>query len=278
MATNKTHDFRKKAIVISAIVVGLGALFIAGVDNSMTTTTYKIETEKLKEPIRVALLTDLHSEIYGENQADLIAEINRHNPDIICMVGDIADDRAPHDGTILLLEGIASRYPCFYVTGNHEFWSGEVNEIKDFFRRCGVRVFEGEHETIEISGQTINICGVDDPEIGESNYMQQLEDAFTSIDSSNYTILLSHRPERFVQQAEYDYDVILSGHAHGGQVRIPFIGGLYSPDQGIFPNYTSGMYTLEDTQMLVSRGLSREVYMVPRLFNAPELIILEISS
>jgi predicted MPP superfamily phosphohydrolase len=136
---------------------------------------------------------------------------------------------------------------------------------------------EGDRRVVEVRGQRINICGIDDPSIGRFNFDRQLENAFDSVDSNLYTILLSHRPERFQQLSEYECDLILSGHAHGGQWRIPFIlDGLIAPNQGIFPKYTSGTHTLNDTKMIVSRGLARESTRIPRVFNPPELVVIDI--
>ncbi|MCL2677580.1 MAG: metallophosphoesterase, partial [Clostridiales bacterium] len=235
------------------------------------------KTEKLGEPLRIVLLADLHSCLYGKNQEILLAKINAQNPDLILMCGDIADDDMPHGGTLLLLAGIANKYPCFYVTGNHEIWSGEIDAIKDFFRDYGVCVLEGECQIVEVRGQLINICGVGDPSAGANNFAKQLENAFAGIDEELYTILLSHRPERFEQESAYPCDLILSGHAHGGQWRLPFTSiSLIAPNQGLFPKYTSGIYTSNGTKMLVSRGLSRESTRAPRIFNRPEIVVIDL--
>lgn len=252
-------------------------LLSAAFYDGLTVTRYSVSTDKLDRPVTLVLLADLHSCLYGESQSKLIARIEEENPDLILMAGDIADDDLPHSGTTDLLAGIAKNYDCYYVTGNHEFWSGEAEEIKHFFRAYGVTVLEGAHRTVEINGQRINICGVDDPEIGEDAWQRQMEGAFASIDENLYTVLLSHRPERFDEEARYPCDLILSGHAHGGQWRIPgLLPGLFAPDQGFFPEYTAGLYELADVQMLVSRGLSRESTRVPRICNPPELVVLTI--
>lgn len=268
---------KRKTLVILGIIV-LTLIFLCfAFYTGLTVKTYIIETEKINQPVRIVLLTDLHSCLFGKNQSKLTEKIIEQNPDIILMAGDIADDVIPIDGTIGLLEAIAEKYPCFYVSGNHEFWSGEVDDIKDVFRSYGVRVLEGENETVSINNQTVTVCGADDPEIGETTFNGQLESAFEGIGKGSYTILLSHRPERIAEYSVYDCDLVLSGHAHGGQWRIPLIlNGLYAPNQGFFPKYAGGLYEYKQTLMIVSRGLSTYSTRIPRIFNPPELVVIDI--
>jgi len=271
-----TTETRRKYI-FAAIGIMICSFLFAAFFNGLIITKYTIGTNKTDKPVRIVLLADLHSCFYGKNQELLISKINEQNPDIIVMSGDIADDEIPHYGTIKLLEGISGICDCFYVTGNHEFWSGEVDLIKDIFRKYKVSVLEGERKVIEINEQFINICGVDDPDIGEAVFERQLDKAFASIDDSLFTILLSHRSERFVQESTHKFDLVLSGHAHGGQLRIPYIlNGLFAPNQGFFPEYTSGVYMINKKKMIVSRGLSRESTRIPRIFNPPEIVVVTI--
>jgi len=192
------------------------------------------------------------------------------------MSGDIADDVLPDSHVIDLLEGIAYKYPCYYVTGNHEFWSNRVNEQKDIFRSYGVTVLEGDCKDVIINGQHLSICGVDDPYVGQDIFDNQLATVASMINANQYSILLSHRPELFDRYVSCGFDLVLSGHAHGGQWRIPFIlpNGLFAPNQGLFPKYTNGIYEKNSTKMLVSRGLSSGSIRIPRIFNAPELVVV----
>ena len=267
---------RKTTIIfftVTSIIIFLCFAFYHG----LTVKKYVIETGKLTQPISIVLLADLHSCLYGKDQSKLIDLITAQNPDIVLMAGDIADDDLPIEGTVFLLEGIADRYPCFYVSGNHEFWSGEIEKIKDLFKSYGVKVLEGESITATLNGQTITICGVDDPEIGNKIFRQQLNQAFQGIGRDSFSILLSHRPERIKEYSVYDPDLVLSGHAHGGLWRIPFVlDGFISPDQGFFPKYTSGIYEFNKTLMIVSRGLSTYSTRIPRIFNPPELVVINI--
>jgi len=193
------------------------------------------------------------------------------------MSGDIADDVLPDEKAKELLSGIAYKYPCYYVTGNHEFWSGRVNEQKEMFRSYGINVLEGTCDTVSLNGQDILVCGIDDPDGGRKNFDAQLNNVAQFIEKDKYTILLSHRPELIELYATHPFDMVLSGHAHGGQWRIPLIlpNGLLAPNQGLFPKYTRGIHELNNTKMLVSRGLAREsTPIIPRFFNPPELVVI----
>lgn len=266
---------RKRLIIFAAFMAAIFFFVAAGLNNGLTATDYSLQSDKVNAPVRIAILTDLHSCFFGEGQEELIARIEEENPDIILMSGDIADDRVSHDGTLRLLEAIGPRYDCFYVTGNHEIWSGEAEEIKAMFREYGVAVLEGDSVSVEVNGTTLNICGVDDPDIGWARFVEQLEAAAQAVDEEAFTVLVSHRPELIDMYAQYGFDLVVSGHAHGGQWRIPFlIKGVYAPNQGYFPAYTSGFYRSGETQMLVSRGLSRESTSIPRFYNPPEVVLL----
>ena len=261
--------------VIAAVL--FAAILAVGLYNALTVTCYTLESGKLAHPLRLVLLSDLHSCWHGEGQKQLLAEIAEQNPDIILMTGDIADDEVPHDGTIALLEGLVGKYACYYVAGNHEFRTGEIETIKEMFRSYGVTVLQGDSRMVEINEQRINICGVDDPVIGKTDFQAQLSSAFQLLDTTVFTILLSHRPELFEQYAKYPCDLVVSGHAHGGQWRFPLISqGLYAPNQGLFPKYTAGVHELSEVRMIVSRGLSRESTRIPRIFNRPELVVIDL--
>jgi predicted MPP superfamily phosphohydrolase len=246
--------------------------------NGLAITEYTIHSGKIKTKIKIVLLTDLHSCSYGKSQSQLIDTINKQDPDVIMMSGDIADDVLPDDRVRKLLNCIAHKYPCYYVTGNHEFWSNRADEQKEMFRSYGVNVLEGTSDTISLDGQEISICGVDDPDGSIEKFESQLNSVAKIVTDSKYTILLSHRPELFAQYVEHNFDLVLSGHAHGGQWRIPLLlqNGLYAPDQGLFPKHTHGVYEQSNTKMLVSRGLSRESTLIPRFYNRPELVVINL--
>lgn len=276
---------KKKYIVWIVVLTVLAVLCVSAFWWGLTVKVYTETTDKLSSPIRMAVLTDLHSTFYGDNQKTLIIAIRKQNPDVILLVGDIADDERPHDGTKQLLSVIGAEYPCFYVAGNHEYWSGEVDLIKDMIRSYGVTVLEGDTELIEIRNQKVQLCGVDDPDRFSPTYFvdngtakswqEQLDACKAEADDNIYSILLSHRPELAEEYRDSGFDLAVAGHAHGGQVRISgILNGLYAPNQGSFPEFAGGRYELGKTTMIVSRGLS--IGRIPRVFNPPELVIVNL--
>ena len=280
---------KKRKLWTAGILTGLVLLVLIICGFRLKTVYYSVESDKLSAPVRFILLTDLHSCRYGENQKNLIETVQKFNPDIILLGGDIFDDKVPHKNAELTVKQLAEKYPCYYVTGNHEYWSREAGAILDIVEGYGVTVLSGECDTIEIKGQTINICGVDDPDaavyLAEGDPIErQLEradeaakEAKKAVGEEIFSVLLSHRPELFETYQEYDFDLVLSGHAHGGQWRIPgLLNGLFAPDQGLFPEYAGGRYDYAGGTMIVSHGLARESTPVPRIFNRPELVVVEV--
>lgn len=250
--------------------------------DGITVPHYVYRSEKMsQEKLRIVLAADLHSYVYGEKQADLLELIRKQSPDLIVMAGDIADNNSyPIEGTKWLMEGAAQIAPCYYVTGNHEFWSIDVPNLKEAIRSVGVTVLEGDRVSLDWHGRTINLCGVDDPDgdlMGDKreNYMAALG-GFDSLPIDEVNILVAHRPEYIEDYARYPFDLVLSGHAHGGQVRIPLLlNGLFAPDQGWYPEYAGGEYRAENTTMIISRGLSYYPRL-PRIFNPPELVVIDL--
>ncbi len=267
----------KRMIICIVIILFL----ILACDMRLKTIVYHMESDKVNANIRIALVTDLHACRYGKNQHTLTDAIDRQNPDLVLLGGDIFDDRISYDRAETTIRYLAERYKCYYVTGNHEYWSRDIDTILRIVRSYGITILSGSCDTIEVNGQKINICGVDDPDVvvytkDGVEMEKQLVAATENIDESAYTILLTHRPELADTYQKYPVDLVLSGHAHGGQWRFPFINGLYAPDQGMFPEYAGGRYDFETQTMIVSRGLARESTLAPRIFNRPELVVIEI--
>lgn len=239
----------------------------------------KITRDDIISPVRFALVTDLHSCRYGKNQKTLIKMIDRCNADAVLLAGDIFDDKIPDGNAKVFLENIALRYKCFYVSGNHEIWSGRYGEMKSFLEQTGIAVLEGNCIGTKINGMNFDLCGVSDPyEVTDDVWENQIESAFSQTKAGNIKILLSHRPERIDAYRDYDFDYIVAGHAHGGQWRLPFFNeGLYAPDQSFFAKYVNGKYIISDrTSLIVSRGLARESTPVPRFGNHPEVLVIEL--
>ena len=233
------------------------------------------------------MVTDLHSHIFDDGQKSLVNIIREQQPDIIALVGDIVDDNVPDTGAREFLEGIRDIAPIYYVSGNHEYWSGHYDDIRAMIESYGVTVLSNESEEININGVQLYLSGVDDPEVfkytedaemldvgSEDNLFRQ---KFSDLDDNVYNILLAHRPELIDTYLQYDFDLILSGHTHGGQARIPLLlNGLFAPDQGWFPKYGGGRYDFEeDKTMIISRGLGFDERF-PRVFNPPEIVTLDL--
>ena len=220
----KTGKNKKKRILIEIIVVVvlLGLCVWTWVPFTEHITLDLSEGDN--ETTRVVLITDLHSCYYGPNQNTLIKMVEKQNPDIVILSGDIFDDELKEENAEITVKRLAEKYPCCYVTGNHEFWSNHVDEIKTYVRNAGAVVLEGDCETIEVRSRKIDICGVDDPtRLTRDEWTKQLKEAYSECEESHIKILASHRPERVSIYEQFGFDLILSGHAHGGQIRIPFL-------------------------------------------------------
>ncbi|MCL1831972.1 MAG: metallophosphoesterase [Oscillospiraceae bacterium] len=260
--------------------------------DGLQVTHYHIETEKLTDNMTIALITDLHGTVYGKNQRELIDAIRDESPDIIMLGGDIYDHRGAQNAARTLLAALPEIAPTYYVSGNHEWWSENPQQIFAEIEMLGITVLADEY--VRVGG--VIIAGVDDPAKGYNQYIaDRFDDMFTPYsgyeqepslkeafgdlaEESAYKILLAHRPERLSLYAEYGFDLVLSGHAHGGQVRVPYIlNGLYSPNQGVFPQNAGGVYESGDTTLVVSRGLSRVHSARVRVFNRPELVFVRLN-
>jgi len=278
-----TH--KKNIIALTATTVAYAVFFAAVLWQGLTVRFYTIQTNKLRSSVRIALITDLHGSVYGDKQNNLIKAINKHNPDIVLLSGDIFDEYTADENAKRLLMALSSFHLCYYVTGNHENWRSDTAAVKQWVRSCGINVLEGTGQTITINGQKIAIFGVDDPEaFSGSSYTQsrvgsgwyrQFEACRGALEDSTYNILMSHRPELVSVYQESGFNLVVSGHAHGGQARMPgLFNGFYAPNQGFFPKFAGGFYELENTDLIVSRGLCRNE--IPRIFNPPEIVIVDI--
>jgi predicted MPP superfamily phosphohydrolase len=266
---------RRKYLPAVVVLPALLAAALLAFDTRLVSRHYEIRTPKLTAPVRLAVIADLHSCYYGEGQTKLLDAVDDAAPDAIMLVGDIADDIIPHDNTRIVLEAIGGRYPCYYVTGNHEHWSGEVADIKAMFRAYGVEVLAGASRTLSVGTDRISISGLDDPDGG--HFAEQLTAVSDEGDRDGYTVLLSHRPEYADEYAALGFDLVLSGHMHGGLWRIPgLLNGLAAPNGRLFPKYAGGLYSIRETTMIVSRGLALETTRIPRIFNPPELVIVDL--
>lgn len=219
----------------------------------------------------IAQVSDLHNARFGHENEDLLVLLRQVQPDIIAITGDLIDSQHTDMETALAFaEKAAAIAPCYFVTGNHEAWTSGYGGFEKRLEEADVTVLRNQTISLERDAQAITLAGIDDPAfLGETPFQRMLE----QLSSENYTILLSHRPEYFSQYCEAGFDLVLSGHAHGGQFRLPWLGGLVAPNQGWFPEYDSGLYTSGGTTLAVSRGLGNSVIPI-RLNNPPEVLLI----
>lgn len=265
---------RKKWILFAAVLaIAAGILWVA-LRQELTVRRYEVACKNVRTPVRLAVITDLHGTLYGDGQSDLFERLAENAPDAVLLVGDIIDGEASEEAAIQLLNGL-ERWPCYYVTGNHEVWTGDAERIRTLFREHCVTVLQGGAETITIGETRVSFCGVDDPDEDPEGWLEQLSACEVQAEDRTVRVLLSHRPERAEDYARTCFDVIVAGHAHGGQVRIPgLVNGLYAPNQGWLPEYAGGCYDLGGPTLIVGRGLVRN--WMPRIFNPPELVIVDL--
>ena len=280
---------KKKRTIIIAVAAVLLALAVWTVwgNTALELNTYKVSSDALSDAFngyRIAHVSDLHNAEMGDGNEKLLAMLRAAEPDMIAITGDMIDSRNTDVEVALnFAEKAMQIAPCYYVTGNHEARVSEYDELKAGLEACGVIVLENEREQIEMSGEFITILGVDDPSFntdylfGDSASVVSSTLAEISTEDDVFTVLLSHRPELFDTYVACGMDLTLSGHAHGGQFRLPFVGGLVAPNQGFFPKYDSGIYTENGTNMIVSRGIGNSLLPF-RFNNRPEVILIELRS
>ena len=281
---------KKKRIIALAVVAAiLLALIIwtAWGNTALQLNTYTISSERLPEAFdgyRIAHVSDLHNTEMGKDNEKLLDMLQEADPDIIAITGDIIDSRNTDiDVALQFTKDAMEIAPCYYVTGNHEARVSEYDELKEGMIELGVVVLEDGRIELEQSGETITLLGVKDPSFqtdylfGDSETVMQNKLQEIVNEEDTYTILLSHRPELFEVYTESKVDLVLSGHAHGGQFRLPFVGGLVAPNQGLFPKYDAGLYTEENTNMIVSKGIGNSILPF-RFNNRPEVILIELQS
>ncbi len=244
---------------------------------SIEKSHYVIQNDDLPvsfDEFKIAHVSDLHNAEFGENNARLLEMLRDADPDVIAITGDIIDNfHTDTEIALSFLEEAMKIAQCYYVTGNHEAWIGMV-EYKAFeaeMLQLGVMVLRNESLNVDRDGEVIVIAGVDDPDFNGS-FSENLKKVGSN---GHFTVLLSHRPESFEDYVDNGFDVVLAGHAHGGQFRLPLIGGLIAPDQGWFPKYDSGIYPKDGTTMVVSRGIGNSIVPI-RINNRPQLIIIEL--
>ena len=262
-------------------------LFCIWQNNSIVITKSVYRNSKIPEEFNgyvIAQISDLHNKEFGSGQRPLLNRLESVSPDLIVITGDLVDSRRYRlDPAMQLVNGAVKIAPVYYVSGNHESRLRQYPEIKSRLTDAGVHVLEDAAEKLSIGNSSIELLGLQDPAFADSDDTDEDHTAelaghlarWSSPDT--FQILLCHRPELFSLYAEHHMDLVFTGHAHGGQIRLPFVGGLVAPGQGIFPRYTSGSYTRGATTMVVSRGLGNSLFPV-RVFNRPEIVVVTLQS
>lgn len=279
---------KKKEIIIcsSIIIICLLLIYFYYENTTLQITNYSISSSKIPSEFndyKVIQISDYHNERSKRLNNDLIDKLKNEKPNIIVITGDFIDpykfNKEPYINLIKEIKEIA---PIYYVLGNHEAQFSNFEEIKNRVEEQGVIILENETKIIEKGNSKINLIGINDPQMAHEKSVNDSTIIDKELEISNYnknlfSILLSHRPETFKTYVKNNIDVVLTGHAHGGQFRIPFIGGIVAPNQGLFPKYTSGLFKENNTNMIISRGIGNSIIPV-RINNQPELVVITLKN
>lgn len=269
-------------ICVAAVCLVLLTIWIAWGNEALELNSHRITSDRLPasfDGFRIAQVSDLHNTEIGENNEKLLSMLEGATPDIIVITGDMIDCRKTNIEVALDFAKEAVKIaPCYYISGNHEAYVDEHEKFKSNLTELGVTVLDDAKTEIELSGEKITLIGVGDPSFSWTDNETLINDKLNELigEQDGYTILLSHRPELFEIYVKKDIDLVFTGHAHGGQFRIPFVGGVIAPNQGLFPKYDAGIYTEENTAMVVSRGIGNSIFPF-RVNNPPEVVLVELS-
>lgn len=271
---------RRRKIYLSITFVVFIIFWIGWTNFNITTTNVEIKNNKIPtefDGFKIAHVSDLHNHQW---EGKLIGKIKKEKPDIIAITGDLVDSsKTDFDIALQFIEEANEIAPIYYVTGNHEAWLEDYSSLKGKLEKANVDMMDDKSSFIQKGNNKIQILGIQDPDfvehMGSANIQGEIVGIKTSgiLNKDYFNIVLSHRPEHFKQYVNVGTDLVLTGHAHGGQVRLPFFGGLVAPNQGFFPEYTAGLYNEKNTDMVVSRGLGNSIIPV-RINNTPELVII----
>lgn len=271
--------------LIALIFVALFLLVFAWINNNwIVTTEYSVQSDKVPDAFagkRIVQVSDLHNAEFGDQQQSLLDKVEAANPDAIFITGDLIDsDRYDLERSLAAVDGLLEMSEVYYVIGNHEVSSNRLDdEIVPALEERGVEVLRNRSLMWEQDGEAIQIAGIDDPLM--DIYLHEEEFTRNSIAEAGlndaFTLLLAHRPEQLETYASEGIDVVFAGHAHGGQIRIPGLGGLIAPGQGWFPSMTEGVFESGDTQLVLSRGLGNSGFPL-RVFNLPEVVVVTLEN
>lgn len=270
----------KRWLVLLVIVLVIP--WIIWTNRTIGVSHFEINNKKLPvdfDDFKIAQVSDLHNHDW---EGKLLEKIQEEKPDLITITGDLVDSsNTDFDLALDFVEAALDIAPIYYISGNHEAWLGaDYSILKERLEKAGVVVMDNASSWIKKGKSRIHIIGLQDPDFTEGmmeSYTQEENlgnKTSELLAKESFNLLLSHRPEQFKEYVKAKADLVLTGHAHGGQVRIPFVGGLVAPNQGFFPEYSEGLYREEGTHMIVSRGLGNSIIPI-RINNQPELVIIE---
>lgn len=269
------------ALIILALIAAAAAFLIKDSREDLEISRYEVASQKLPESFdgfKIVQLSDLHGAEFGEDGMGLVEKVKELEPDIIALTGDFVTD----EGDLAAVEKLAARLtelcPVYFVSGNHEFGSGLAIKVRNILERAGVKYLSNEYLTISRGEDEILLGGVEDPlayadMLSPDELAQKMNDAAPDA----FKILLGHRNYWMTEYPELPVDLIFCGHAHGGLIRIPGVGGLIGTDRRLFPDFDAGEYNNGRYTLIVSRGLGNSVP-IPRVFNRPEIVCVELSS
>ncbi len=264
--------FRCTAIVLLLVLV----IWTIWGNTALMVSTITISSNRIPSAFsgfRIAQVSDLHNAEFGKNNTKLLQMLSENKPDIIVITGDLVDSQHTDiDVALDFVKGAVQIAPVYYVTGNHEAWLSQCDDLLADLEKIGAVVLKDKAIPLEREGEKITLIGLSDPPTMASAKLESFID-----DENGYTILLIHRPELFETYVSCGIDLVFSGHAHGGQFRLPLIGGLIAPNQGLFPKYDAGVYTDGKTSMVVSRGIGNSIIPI-RFNNRPEVVLVELST
>ncbi len=280
------HKLKNLLILCVTALLIVGAAWTIWSNTALTISSVIVSSDHIPygfSGFKIAHVSDLHNAEFGKNNEQLLQLLSESEPDIIVVTGDLVDsNHTDINVAIEFVKNAALIAPVYYVMGNHEARLPEYEEFENKIELTGTTVLEDEAIQLERNGDKIILIGLSDPDFTIKNDV--FDEVSAMIDTklqklmsaeNEYTILLSHRPELFETYASCNADLVFSGHAHGGQFRLPFIGGVIAPNQGLFPKYDSGLYTKGNTNMIVSRGLGNSIIPI-RFNNRPEIVIAEL--
>lgn len=278
----KKKTGRKLLIILLIIIAFLGLCTLAVIrqNDQLEKTFYQVKSSKVIDNIRVVCISDMHLKEFGEGNERLISEIEKLSPDIVAVVGDMNMESEPdnYDCVISLCEKLNEIAPVYYSLGNHELDAILFSNSKIYkdIKAAGISILNNEYETITVGGTPIDVIGLSQGPAQYNSYGREFFEKAMAADD-NFKLVLTHYPENFMGTLDdYEIDLALAGHAHGGQVRLPWIGGLYSADQGFLPELCDGYHEIGNSKLIITRGLGKSGK-VPRINNKPEIAIIDIS-